>query len=134
MSDYTKLYEKSKINVNIIISSDNFTMTKKFGIRIYYRKCQDGICQRNMKLYQKYFFPVKNKARYVTEIPSGSQIISIDIIIITSKKTSAYNFSFYYSKPKNLNIKFENGNKYPIIYINNKVADTRENSSNCSLM
>ncbi|AZL89854.1 hypothetical protein QKC54_gp0049 [Megavirus baoshan] len=133
MSDYTKLYEKSKININIIISSDNFTMTKEFGIRIYYNKCEDGICQRKMKIYEKYFFPIKNKAKYVTEIPLGSKIISIDIITITSK-TSQYDFSFYYTKPTNLYVKFENGDKYPIIYINNKLADTRENSSDCLLM
>ncbi|AZL89645.1 hypothetical protein QKC54_gp0981 [Megavirus baoshan] len=111
--------------VNIIIESDNYTMTKFFDIHIMYDDVNEN------KFYQKIAFPI-NQDNLITNIQSDSLIYCIEIETGFFKITR-HSFTIF-SQVINLNIKFKNGKKYPIISINGKLADTKEEISKCLLM
>nr|WBF70269.1 hypothetical protein [Megavirus caiporensis] len=111
--------------VNIIIESDNYTMTKFFDIHIIYDNVPEN------KFYQKIAFPI-GQHNLVTNIPSDSLIYCIEIETGFTKITR-HSFTIF-SQVINLNIKFENGKKFPIISINEKSPDTKEEISKCLLM
>ncbi|QGR53625.1 hypothetical protein [Moumouvirus maliensis] len=123
MQKYHKLETDPK--VNIIIDSNNYTMSKYFDIHILY----DNIT--GVKFYDKHFISLSEK-NIVTKIPCESFIHCLEI------ETGSFKFYRYmfdiFSKTQNLNIKFENGDKYPIISINGKYASSRKKCSACILM
>ncbi|AGF85707.1 hypothetical protein QJ854_gp075 [Moumouvirus goulette] len=127
MQKYQKLETDSKIN--IIIDSDDYTMTKYFDIHILYNVKTDKVSENIF--YDKYNISVQEK-NIVTGIPSGSFIHCLEI------ETGSFKFFRYmfniFSKVQDLNIKFENGKKYPIMSINGKYANQRETISPCVLM
>ncbi|AGC01612.1 hypothetical protein H012_gp854 [Acanthamoeba polyphaga moumouvirus] len=127
MQKYQKLEPDPK--VNIFINSDDYIMTKHFDIHILYDKNTDKIPER--KFYDKHHISM-NEKNIVTKIPSGSLIHCLEIET-GSFKYCRYMFSIF-SKIQELNIKFENGKKYPIVSINGKYANLRERCSSCVLM
>ncbi|AEQ32497.1 hypothetical protein [Acanthamoeba polyphaga mimivirus] len=122
MAKYTLIKDSY---VNIIIESDNYTMTKFFDIHIMYDNVHEN------KFYQKIAFPI-NQNNLVTNIPIDSSIYCIEIETGFLKITR-HTFTVF-TQVVDLNIKFKNGKKYPRISINDKLADTKEEISKCVLM
>ncbi|ANB51073.1 hypothetical protein [Powai lake megavirus] len=122
MAKYTLIKDSY---VNIIIESDNYTMTKFFDIHIMY----DNVYEN--KFYQKIAFPI-GQDNLITNIPMDSLIYCIEIETGFLKITR-HSFTIF-SQVVDLNIKFKNSKKYPVISINGKLADTKEEISKCLLM
>lgn len=127
MSKYNKLQSNS--NINIIIDSNNYTKTKYFDIDIIYDRNIDKIPER--KIYNNCFISLGKKI-IKTDIPSGSIIHGLEIETGTFK---IYRYTFNIgSEVENLYIKFEDGDKYPILSIDAKYANFREEYYKCNLM
>ncbi|AVL94477.1 hypothetical protein ma90 [Moumouvirus australiensis] len=127
MSKYNKLQSSS--NINIVIDSENYTKTKYFDIDIIYDRNIDKIPEK--KMFNNCFISLGKKT-VKTDIPSGSIIYNLEIETGTVK---VYRYTFSIGcKVENLYIKFEDGEKYPIISLDGKYANFREEYYKCILM
>ncbi|QGR53624.1 hypothetical protein [Moumouvirus maliensis] len=127
MQKYSKL--ESTSNMNIIIDSNNYTKTKHFDIHIIYDRNIDKIPEK--KTSNNYYISLDKEICEI-DIPSGSIIYNLEIETGTIK---IYRYVFSIGcKIENLNLKFEDGEKYPILSINGKYANFREVYSRCNLM
>uniref|UniRef100_A0A6G6ABJ0 Uncharacterized protein n=1 Tax=Borely moumouvirus TaxID=2712067 RepID=A0A6G6ABJ0_9VIRU len=127
MSKYNKLQSSS--NINIIIDSENYTKTKYFDIDIVYDRNIDKIPEK--KTCSNCFISLGKKT-VKTEIPFGSIIHGLEIETGTCK---VYRYRFNIGcKVENIYIKFEDGIKYPILSIDGKYANFREEYCKCILM
>ncbi|AKI80516.1 hypothetical protein [Niemeyer virus] len=138
-TDYTKIHDVETIVINI--TTENYTFPNNIKIKIKYNKNVDYVCDRDISIYRS-VLQIKNDSQYVTNIPRGSNINILKLYVPSiSKKnqTDVYKFIFY-KKLEKLSVNFKDGEKYPIIHINNILPYERNyktsfecESKNCCL-
>ncbi|AGD93054.1 hypothetical protein LBA_01136 [Megavirus lba] len=125
---YTKIKKDKYIKIKI--DAENYTSSNKCFIDFVYDKTTDKISET--KYINNFCVKIKHGNQYITKIPLASFIVDITLKI---GLWNCYEYHFYMLKRQyhdHLNIKFVDGGKYPIVYINDILATSRKDLS-CTL-
>lgn len=126
---YTKI-KKDKY-MEIKIDAENYTLSNECFIDFVYDKTIDKISET--KYINNFYIKIKHGKQYTTKIPLGSLIMNITLRIGLWNNCYEYHFNMLQLQYNDhLNIKFVDGKKYPIVYINDILAISRKNLS-CTL-
>ncbi|BCS83605.1 hypothetical protein QLL95_gp0518 [Cotonvirus japonicus] len=128
---YTKIKNDKYIKINI--NAENYTMSDKCFIDVVYDEIIDKIPET--KYINDFNCKIKHGTSYTTKIPLGSFIYYITLRI---GLWHCYEYKFCMLKlsqqqyHNHLDIKFVDGEKYPIVHINDVLPTSRKNLS-CTL-